>query len=73
MAADNIPVALNHAEHDCLLRTTARDPVFLSADTPTADIGLIYFDVTGQAGIAINDSHVFSDLMADAPSGLVGN
>ena len=64
---NEIAAALDHAENDRL--------VIVASFVFTADVGFIGFDdqMTAQAAITINPSHVLADLVSHAPSGFVGH
>ena len=69
-ASHDIAAALDHAEHYRLAR---RPTSALATRTPSADVGFIGLNVPAQRGIAVHVRHVFADLMAHAPSRLVGH
>ena len=66
----HLPVALHHAENDCLVCRTESAP---AAGSAPADIGFINFDLAVERHFVVNLRHVVSDLMPHAPSRLVSH
>ena len=65
----HLPLALHHAENDCLVRrATTTD-----AMSASANVSLVNFNVTKQRPFIVYGGHVFADKIGHAPRRLIGH